>query len=453
MNEQITRIEIFLIDMETEGLSKRHFGPTDYLQINNKEKIYGKKSFLLIYNDTMDATIVFKSDLFFNQKGFVLYFEAIKKPVPIIELVEENTVSEPSTIILSETLNVNQTNITNQTEFVIEPDIYLNTTQTKNDTNSSQSFDIAKLKSEKYLSLSEPSEDHTIPTYFNELTVKMIIPLIVALIALTSVVIFLILINRKYFFSNSVKYMDPYLIGNNSQFNDTSLVNGYLESNNFVLNRSVVLATNNSNKINSLSNDGKNRLSNDSLKLVLISKNINEAEGKPSFSETYDEISNMKEDVRAVQLSKVNEYCYIQASGLVSGGKEVNLDFECFNEEKMSSDSDMASPKFESVITSTPSAPKSLPPSKYDDRIDQKEMENDSYQKLDKTNAKSVYRSCFDESNNEYLLEESTKTIFKTTIEVEETLVNKKADEKNNLNNENDLNNDYQIPSNISFSN
>lgn len=442
MNEQITRIEVFLINIETEGLSKRHFGPTDYLQINNKEKIYGKKSFSLIYNDTTDATIVFKSDLFFNQKGFVLYFEAIKKPEPKIELIEENLVTQSSLLVINETLN-----ITNHTEFFIEPDTYLNTTQTFNDTNSSITFDIAKFKSEKYLSLSEPSEIITNQTYFNELTLKMIIPLVVVLIVLTSIVIFLILINRKTFFSKSVKYMDPYLISNNSQFNDTSLVNGYLESNNLVLNGSVVLATNSSSMVNYLSHDGKNRLSKDSLKLVLISKNINDNKGKMSSTETYDEINNMKE-----KLSKVNEYCYIQTNGMVSGGQEVTLDFECANDEsrKMSSDSDMVSPKFESIVTSTPSAPKSLPPSKYQD---QKEIEDNSYQTLDKTNTRSVYRSCFDESNNEYVTEESTQTIFKTTIEVEQTLVNKKTDENNFLNDEKDSNNDYQIPSNIYFSN
>ena len=70
------RLEIFLIDMELEALSKRTANPTDYLQINNKEQHFGEKRFMTLYNDTKDAVIVFKSDVFFSKKGFFVYFKS-----------------------------------------------------------------------------------------------------------------------------------------------------------------------------------------------------------------------------------------------------------------------------------------------------------------------------------------------------------------------------------------
>ncbi|RNA38254.1 hypothetical protein BpHYR1_030555 [Brachionus plicatilis] len=412
MNEQIKRIEIFLIDLETEGLSKRHFSPTDYLQINNKEKIYGKKSFILIYNDTTDATIVFRSDLFFSQKGFFLYFEAIKKPDPIIELTEEKY--EPAALTTTNVPSTNETLIyINQTEFLNEFNINENLTEIINSTNStSLTFDSVKFESEKYASVSEITKIDKIPSNFNEL---------------------------KTFFANSVKYLDPYLIGNNSQFNDTSMVNGYLESNNLALNRSVVLANSSSIMENNLK-----RLSDDSLKLVLVKKNSKETINsgcKSNSIETYDEIGIVKESSKDTQLSKAN--------GLVTGGQEA-IDLECANKEskKTPSESHVVLPKLESAFTSTPSAPKTLPPSKNKD-VDQKETDDCSYQALNKTGVKSVYRSCFDDSIDNDLAEESIQTIFKTTIEVEETLVNNEIEAKNIVNNENEFNNDYQIPSNI----
>ena len=56
-------------------MSKRTATPTDYLQINNKEKLFGEKKFMLIYNETKDAIITFRTDLFFNKKGFLLYYK------------------------------------------------------------------------------------------------------------------------------------------------------------------------------------------------------------------------------------------------------------------------------------------------------------------------------------------------------------------------------------------
>lgn len=75
LEEHMQRLEIFLIDMELEEVSKRTFVPTDYLQINSREMLFGKKEYQLIYNDTQDAKITFRSDLFFNKRGFLLYFQ------------------------------------------------------------------------------------------------------------------------------------------------------------------------------------------------------------------------------------------------------------------------------------------------------------------------------------------------------------------------------------------
>lgn len=61
--------------MELEGLSKRTAALTDYLQVNNKEQLFGEKSYMVIYNDTKDAIVTFRTDVFFNKKGFLLYFK------------------------------------------------------------------------------------------------------------------------------------------------------------------------------------------------------------------------------------------------------------------------------------------------------------------------------------------------------------------------------------------
>jgi hypothetical protein len=61
--------------MQLEGISQRNFKPTDYLQINSYEQLFGEKSFQVIYNETATAVIKFKSDRWFNKRGFLLYFK------------------------------------------------------------------------------------------------------------------------------------------------------------------------------------------------------------------------------------------------------------------------------------------------------------------------------------------------------------------------------------------
>ena len=68
------RIEIFLIDLQTEEVSKRTYSPTDYLQINNREILFGEKQHLTIFNESSDAIITFKTDLLFNKRGFLLFY-------------------------------------------------------------------------------------------------------------------------------------------------------------------------------------------------------------------------------------------------------------------------------------------------------------------------------------------------------------------------------------------
>ncbi|CAF0814916.1 unnamed protein product [Brachionus calyciflorus] len=475
MNDKLKRIEIFLLDLETEGLSKRHFSPTDYLQINNKEIHYGKKSFILVYNDTQDATIVFRSDLFFNQKGFVLYFEAIQKPDPLIQLIEESDSFESETTILIPFFNLTspQMNILNTSEINLNET--LNFTSILNDTNSTLIENITQIdlyKSEKQILLEDAPKINKISSYFNEITLKTITSLIILIIILIAVIGFLIVHNRKKLFGVSLKYVDPALIGNNSQFYDASLINGYLESNNLsAINGSFIFAPSNSNLGIHLNQSGKNRLSDDSLKILLINKSINNtiepvvlATKSTSSTETYDEIPSgkewKKEEVKIdTHLAKVNEYCYIQANGLVSGGPETNEKLECsvdiLDSKTTPPNSSFHSPNSESMITSTPSVPKTLPPSKDLSKTDLKENECD-YQPLNKAHVKSVYRSCFDETNEDFSVNnETTLTMVKTTIEVEHTLVNEPNDVNNSLcaENENDYNIDYQIPTNILISN
>lgn len=69
------RLEVYLIDLELEGLSKRKHVPTDFLQINTREMLFGNKKMRVVFNSTEDAVFTFKSDTWFNYRGFVLYFK------------------------------------------------------------------------------------------------------------------------------------------------------------------------------------------------------------------------------------------------------------------------------------------------------------------------------------------------------------------------------------------
>lgn len=74
--KQNKRLEMYLIDMELEKTSLITANPTDYLEINNNGKFFGDRSYEVIYNDTKDALITFKTDNFFNKRGFFVYFKS-----------------------------------------------------------------------------------------------------------------------------------------------------------------------------------------------------------------------------------------------------------------------------------------------------------------------------------------------------------------------------------------
>jgi hypothetical protein len=71
------RLEMYLIDMELEKKSLLTANPTDYLEINNNGKLFNKHSYEVIYNETSDALVLFKTDNFFTKRGFLIYFKCM----------------------------------------------------------------------------------------------------------------------------------------------------------------------------------------------------------------------------------------------------------------------------------------------------------------------------------------------------------------------------------------
>jgi hypothetical protein len=93
-------VELFLVDMETEALSKRTYEPTDYLEVDYKEKFFGKKVNQFIYNSTRDVSLKFRTDLLFSNRGFFLYFQVARKLEEIDmeeEIVTEAVTTTPTT--------------------------------------------------------------------------------------------------------------------------------------------------------------------------------------------------------------------------------------------------------------------------------------------------------------------------------------------------------------------
>jgi len=74
INAEFQRLEVYLIRLETEGLSKRRWKPTDSLLVNN-QYFYGTKEYRVIYNETDNVVFLFQSDTWFNYQGFYLYFK------------------------------------------------------------------------------------------------------------------------------------------------------------------------------------------------------------------------------------------------------------------------------------------------------------------------------------------------------------------------------------------
>lgn len=171
----------------------------------------------------------------------------------------------------------------------------------------------------------------------------------------------------------------------NARLYDGSLTNGYLEANSVIGLDGSYAGGYLSHSVLPPYRHGKldQRASDDSIRLLLANRSLNFTNEPLSIGnklinpeETYDEIPNKllndKNDLTTEnqnQLSKVNEYCYIQANGLITGTSERNDQVGCSNNQivvEFDSKTTPSSSKIHSpqMITSTPSAPKSLPPSK-----------------------------------------------------------------------------------------
>lgn len=202
VDEKIERLEIFLIHLELESLSKRTANPTDYLQINNKEKYFGEKNFLRLYNESNDAVIVFKSDIWFNKKGFFLYFNAKTKQIPIDlieELDEEDEIQDVTTakIYPSTTLSQNSTSIESQGN-VTSVDFHemKSSVSIFNQTNKINVNDLMPAASKKERPNIRKEVNDLSNDFFSQHTTKAMLTLMILIVILSTIIIFLVLKNR-----------------------------------------------------------------------------------------------------------------------------------------------------------------------------------------------------------------------------------------------------------------
>jgi hypothetical protein len=102
--------------MNLEGLSTTTYKPTDYLQINSNEQLFGEKNFSVIYNESVTAVITFRSDLWFNKPGFLLYFQIVRiiKTTTTTTTTSSTTTSTTTTPITT-TVPITTTFIMNST--------------------------------------------------------------------------------------------------------------------------------------------------------------------------------------------------------------------------------------------------------------------------------------------------------------------------------------------------
>ncbi len=68
------RLELYLIDLHMEKASLLTANPTDYLELNGLNKYFGDRGYELLINTTSDISLTFKTDNFFNKRGFLVYF-------------------------------------------------------------------------------------------------------------------------------------------------------------------------------------------------------------------------------------------------------------------------------------------------------------------------------------------------------------------------------------------
>jgi hypothetical protein len=458
LNEQIERVEIFLIDMETEALSLKSYEPTDYLEIDQKEKFFGKKYHLFIYNSTQDVLLKFRTDLLFNKRGFLLYFQAIRK-VEEIDLEEEHV--DTTTTTTTTALSTTTTTVLNLTR------------------NSTAAFLRAAMTDVRQdeISRSENSSSNT------NSTILLLGGLVVLL---SSIVVLLLFVNRRRIFGqNSQSYFgnksDNGFISRpiNPLMNDTSVFNAaphHLSTTNLSATTAGIIPLNATqlvplklNKMCSSSQNGQ-RISDDSMTHLLL-LNTSSSYIEPYFisskrsSSNETVVVNMKEldekNIRKLNSIesgnplhnhvpvKPNEYCYIHANGLIIGNiqtaaqepinvsiseenktpqqalKSENISPGSLISNSSTSGSNMSpNMSFETNynlnnVTSTPSLPKTMPPSiHHSQKIDLDETPKNESEKTD--------------SDNEY---DNNLKSLQTVIQ-----------ERNSINIEED---EYQVPINL----
>ena len=343
--------------METEALSLKTYEPTDYLEVDYKEKFFGKQRHRLIHNSTRNVLLRFRTDLLFSKRGFFLYFQTVPK-LEQIDMEEELTTE------------------------AIQITITTTTTKTTTSRSSVTSTQIAAANSSMLLleqsnSAMRRALDGLIGSdkqtnRFDSNSRAALLALALLVVALSLAVVLLILTNRKRIFngrSRSSAYKTDSFISRpiHPRMNDTSVFSAHLENSrmsgiNFIHHQfnpllvptidNLKLANNNASSCCRVSSQ---RISDDSMTHLLllnassasyIEPTVYEGKRPPqsvkqqqqqqanSAGEVYDDISlkEMDNEVKLLRKKetgqgnssavKLNEYCYIHANGLVIGNIE-----------------------------------------------------------------------------------------------------------------------------------
>jgi hypothetical protein len=183
------RVELFLVDMETEALSLKTYEPTDYLEVDYKERFFGKKWNMFIYNSTRDVSLKFRTDLLFNKRGFFLYFQVVRKLEEID--MEEDTLTEAAATTTTASLTTTST----VTHTLISA---LLTDFDQSDMNDARSSKIFMINNDQVfkskLKAAEANSEGNQPGFnMNSNTVIILVGLVVFL---SSIVVMLIFANR-----------------------------------------------------------------------------------------------------------------------------------------------------------------------------------------------------------------------------------------------------------------
>lgn len=413
-DETIERIEIFLIDMQLEGLSTTYFKPTDYLQINSNEILFGEKNYLVIYNETNTAVIKFTTDRWFNKRGFLLYFQAIKLVVPTVKITDTTTIETTTTTPISATPLLINATLNKTSTFSSMP-------RNAKDTNGTNSTQV-------------------------DLTSRMMFILIL-IIGLLSLLIVFLIFSRKSMCQTS-RPIDVSKIELTNRINDTVNLDYYLAKSAEKLSCNNIGFVNNQQqqfyKLNHL-----NRNTDDSAVKLLINGSLNYTEPinttNLTTTEVYEDITleYIKKEPTNEHLKKVNEYCYIP-SNLIKGEASNDLQTTSANDYQpesipcttsdLSTSVSSVSPSLNSPskVTSTPTAPKSQPPHLIFDVNESISIAiNDKY---------DVPTQVYTPNEYKVFLELETKIISNENVE-SMTFTNENNDEANNY--------EYQIPSNL----